>query len=71
MLKARTEHREWGDRDEQDFVSALEAQLEKIHEFQRDKVRRLVATHASALTPCGYMLRLLNYQGAYKTPKER
>jgi SPX domain protein involved in polyphosphate accumulation len=38
MLKARTEHREWEDIDEQDFVNALEAQLEKIHEFQREKV---------------------------------
>lgn len=41
MLKARTERREWGDIDEQDFVHALEAQLEKIHEFQREKVWRL------------------------------
>ena len=67
ILKARTERREWGDIDERDFVSALEAQLEKIHQFQRDKVRRMVDAATGRLR-C--MRRLLNSQGAYKMPKE-
>lgn len=39
FLKARTTVGQWSSEDETTFVAKLEAELEKIHEFQRDKVR--------------------------------
>ncbi|KAJ3565174.1 hypothetical protein NP233_g7805 [Leucocoprinus birnbaumii] len=40
-LKTRTTGRTWTEKDENEFKSMLEAELDKIHDFQRDKTTEL------------------------------
>ena len=40
-LQARTISRNWTDADEQEFTQLLEKELDKIHDFQKAKVRKI------------------------------
>ncbi|KAF5382026.1 hypothetical protein D9615_004430 [Tricholomella constricta] len=41
ILKARTTGEGWTEKDEQEFMEMLEKELDKIHDFQKDKARSL------------------------------
>ena len=59
--QARTTSRNWTDDDEREFTRMLERELDKIHHFQKTKVRPLSLSRA----------RLVSHAHPHRTPCRR